>query len=266
VNNLKQCGVAIANYESAKKTFPPGAIWDRWEDEDKRRRDGSLLVHLLPFIEQQALYDAFDFKELKIDGAFFPGTGERIGSRIIETYICPSDDHNGTFGWAAVHNYAASNGPTQVYDNPLCSCPHPWRDFEMAPIDDADNFAGPFTRLGVKTKPRQIVDGLSKTIFMGEVSVPCSVHARAGWAITNNGNGYCTTLIPINYDTCDASAVDPCNRPCTWNTDVGFKSSHPDGAQFLFGDGSVQFLQESIDHQAYQYLGAKADGHSVSAN
>ena len=35
---------------------------------------------------------------------------------------------------------------------------------------------------------------------------------------------------------------------------------------FLFGDGSVQFLNESIDHQSYQYLGAKADGETVSLN
>ena len=141
-----------------------------------------------------------------------------------------------------------------------------WQSFEMAPIDNPAKFAGPFTRLGVSAKARQIRDGLSKTIFMGEVRVPCSVHAQAGWAITNNGSGYCTTLIPINYDTCDEAAVDPCHRPCTWNTDVGFKSAHPGGAHFLMGDGSVQFLEEAIDHQAYQYLGAKADGETVTLN
>jgi prepilin-type N-terminal cleavage/methylation domain-containing protein len=29
-NHLKQIGIAISNYESAKKAYPPGAIWDRW--------------------------------------------------------------------------------------------------------------------------------------------------------------------------------------------------------------------------------------------
>lgn len=266
LNNLKQCGVAIANHESAKKHFPPGAIWDRWQLPEQRRRHGSILVHLLPYIEQQELYDSFDFQQLDIDGAFFPGTGERIGARVIDTYICPSDDHDTIFGYMAVHNYSASNGPTEVYDNPNCSCPHPWQSFEMAPIDNPDDFAGPFTRLGVTTRHKQISDGLSKTIFMGEVRVPCSVHAQAGWAYTNNGSGYCTTLIPINYDTCDEAAVDPCHRPCTWNTDVGFKSAHDGGAHFLFGDGSVQFLNDSIDHQTYQFLGNKADGKPASMN
>ena len=91
----------------------------------------------------------------------------------------------------------------------------------------------------------------------------CSEHVQNGWSTTNDGNGYCTTIIPINYDSCDVTAADPCRRPCNWNTEVGFKSAHPDGAQFLFGDGSVQFLRETIDHQTYQYLGGKSDGQTV---
>jgi prepilin-type processing-associated H-X9-DG protein len=277
LNNLKQIGIGIINYESAKGEFPPGAIWERWrEPERDRRHHGSILIHLLPYIERQALYDAFDFTQVNIDFAVFPGTNTRIASEVVDSYICPSDDHNGVFTGPshdynerfvgrAVHNYAASNGPTGVYDNPNCSCANPYDTrFELAPIDNAKNFAGPFTRLGVSTKPSQITDGLSKTIFVGEVRVACSVHAQAGWAYTNNGSGYCTTLITINYDTCYDSAPNPCNRPCTWNTDVGFKSRHPGGAQFLFGDGSVHFLTDTVDYQLYQYLGAKADGESVS--
>jgi prepilin-type N-terminal cleavage/methylation domain-containing protein len=265
-NNLKQIGVAITNYEAATKKYPPGAIWQRWRPPSKQKHHGSLLVHLLPYVEQQSLFSAFDFTQRVIDEAVFPGTTRKVGSQIVDTYICPSDDHTGTVKEMAVHNYAASNGPTQVYENPNCPCVHSWKTLEMAPIDNRDNFAGPFTRLGVKITPKQISDGLSSTIFVGEVRVPCSVHAQAGWARTNNGNGYCTTLIPINYDTCSDDAQDACHRPCSWNTDVGFKSAHPGGAQFALGDGSVHFIQESIDHQTYQYLGAKADGQAASLN
>ena len=45
---------------------------------------------------------------------------------------------------------------------------------------------------------------------------------------------------------------------------MGFKSVHSGGAQFLFGDGSVQFIRETIDHPTYQYLGAKNDGQEAS--
>ena len=266
VNNLKQIELAISNYESAHKIFPPGAIWGRWDPPKEMRFRGSLLTYILPYIEQAALYDAFDFNQLNLDGATFPGTGDLIGSTVIDTYICPSDDlYNGTFGGRGVFNYAASNGPTELYDNPVCSCANPYKkSMETAPIDDLAHYAGPFTRLGVRTKASQITDGLSKTIFVGEVRVGCSDHAQAGWARTKNGNGYFSTLIPINYDTCDENAPDPCHRPKNWNTAVGFKSAHPGGANFSFGDGSVHFLSESIDMQSYQYLGDKADGFSIS--
>src|SRR5882757_9724721 len=122
MNNLKQVGVAIANYESDKKVLPPGAIWERWRPESKRRSHGSLLVQLLPYIEERTLYDSFDFTQRITDAEVLPGTTTKIGSTPVSTYVCPSDDHNGSFGGYAVHNYAASNGPTEVYDNPGCSC------------------------------------------------------------------------------------------------------------------------------------------------
>jgi prepilin-type N-terminal cleavage/methylation domain-containing protein/prepilin-type processing-associated H-X9-DG protein len=266
VNNLMQIGLAISNDEATHKSFPPGAVWGRWDPPKEVRFRGSLLIYILPYLEQATLYYAFDFKQLKLDGATFPDTSTPIGSTVIDTYICPSDNfYNGTFGERGIFNYAASNGPTGLYDNPECSCPNPYPiSLQTAPIDDLTDYAGPFTRLGIRTKASQITDGLSKTIFVGEVRVGCSEHVQAGWAWTKNGNGYYSTLIPINYDTCDDNASDPCRRPKNWNTAVGFKSAHPGGANFSFGDGSVHFLTESIDMQSYQYLGDKADGVSVS--
>ena len=264
VNHLKQIGLALQLYEESNGAYPPGAKWGRHAPPGKRKRHGSALVHLLPHVEQQAIYDAFDFSKLSIDGAFFPGTTTPIGSKAIPLYQCPSDGHDGVVAGVAVHNYAASNGPTEVYFNQNCMCDHAWKELQLAPIDDLDHYAGPFTRIGLQTRAAEITDGLSNTIFVGEMRVDCSVHAQAGWAKTNNGNGYCTTLIPINFPTCDENAVDPCRRPCTWNTEVGFKSAHPGGSNFLLGDGSVRLIGDSINHQAYQYLGAKADGEVYS--
>jgi len=110
---------------------------------------------------------------------------------------------------------------------------------------------------------RDCTDGLSNTIYFGEVRRACSVHVQAGWARSNNGNGLTSTLIPINYNSCDNGATNGCQRPCNWNTELGFKSRHPEGAHFLMGDGSVHFLTESVDHWTFQYLGGKSDGKSV---
>jgi prepilin-type N-terminal cleavage/methylation domain-containing protein/prepilin-type processing-associated H-X9-DG protein len=264
-NNLKQLGLAIANYESANGALPPGAKWGRWGPLVKRKDHGSMLVILLPFIEQQAIYDNFDFSKKSIDDEVIAGTNRFVGSQTIEGYLCPSDERELLYDGRSPHNYAASRGPTGVFENSLCPCPNPWGDLALAKVDDPQDFAGPFTRIGVACQLKDVIDGLSNTIFVGEVRPACSEHARAGWSITNNGNGYCTTLIPINFDTCNDEATDLCHRPFNWTTEVGFKSAHPDGAQFLFGDGSVHFLREDVDHQGYQYLGAKADGQSAMA-
>jgi prepilin-type N-terminal cleavage/methylation domain-containing protein/prepilin-type processing-associated H-X9-DG protein len=261
-NNLKQIGLAINSYESAHNELPPGAKWGRWGPLVKRKDHGSMLVILLPYVEQQAVYNSFDFSKRTIDGALIPGTDRPIGSQTIESYLCPSDLRETLYEGVVPHNYAASRGPTGVFENSLCPCPNPWSAMEMAKVDDLQEYAGPFTRIGLACKINEITDGTSNTIFVGEVRPACSEHVRAGWATTNNGNGYCTTLIPINYDTCNDEATDLCHRPFNWTTEVGFKSAHPGGAQFLFGDGSVHFLNDEIDHQNYQYLGAKADGQS----
>ncbi len=269
-NNVKQIGLALHNYESITKALPPGAIWYH-----PLPRNGSILLHILPFIEQQSLYDAFDFKQASLDGQFFEGSSEEIGSTIVSTYVCPSDNHPGVIdiethmshdpvNRVALHNYTASRGPASLSNNGSCACTHNWNSYAMAGYG-ASKFPGPFTRVSTCVKFAEITDGLSNTIFFGEIRPMCSWHGDNGWATSNNGNGYCSTVIPINYDSCsrDSATSDGCARYCNWNTEAGFRSSHPGGAHFLFGDGSVHFLPETIDHQTYQYLGAKADGNVV---
>jgi prepilin-type N-terminal cleavage/methylation domain-containing protein/prepilin-type processing-associated H-X9-DG protein len=264
INNLKQIGLAIHNYELSRKRLPPGAVW---ANGPAPVRKGSILFFLLPYLEETALSSSVDPHAANLDDAV---RSTQVGSKLVPTYICPSDDHNGLYtptsgapNAFAVHNYAASRGPTALYDNPGCSCAHPYSSFAIAPLDDPNNFAGPFTRMGTAIKLSKVTDGLSNTIFFGEVRPNCSESVREGWAYTNNGNGYCSTIIPINYDTCSEQAPNNCARLCNWNTEVGFKSAHSGGAQFLFGDGSVHFLPQTIDHQAYQYLGGKSDGNQV---
>ena len=89
-------------------------------------------------------------------------------------------------------------------------------------------------------------------------------HHRQGWLRSNSGQGLSTTLVPINTDTCSTDpAANGCARPCNWNYELGYRSNHPGGAMFGFGDGSVHFLPETIDHLTYQRLGAKSDRQPV---
>jgi prepilin-type processing-associated H-X9-DG protein len=144
---------------------------------------------------------------------------------------------------------------------------------------NANNPAGPFTRSSAN-KPKSagctgnngycgkfgdVGDGLSNTIFMGEVIAEWSAHVLNGWSHANQWGKY--TQVPINWDTrypdlatATAAGKTGCEARCNWNTAEGFKSRHTGGAQMLMGDGSVQFFSQSIDMINYNRLGAKNDG------
>ena len=136
-----------------------------------------------------------------------------------------------------------------------------------------NQISGVFARSSWAASIREIEDGTSKTIAMGEVRGWCSIFLHdLGW--TNSEGLWFATTAPINFPTCpgeDGVPADPINggsgchsKSASWNTNMGFKSLHAGGANFVLADGSVRFLQEQIDHTTYQMLGARADGHVIA--
>jgi prepilin-type N-terminal cleavage/methylation domain-containing protein/prepilin-type processing-associated H-X9-DG protein len=268
-NNLKQIGLALHNYENTNKCYPPGSFWYGTDYANYR---GSILIRLLPFLELQSLYNLYDFSNksgVTIDSQTLPNSSDLIQSTPVAVYTCPSDNRQLVLNGRAFSNYAASIGPTTHGNNSACTCSTyaSWNQYAPSPWGGVYGgaFAGPFFRYPVNTqiKVSDCTDGLSNTIFFGEVRPMCSVHHMQGWGSSNNGQGLTATIVPINYDSCsqDSSEPDGCKRYCNWNTELALKSRHPGGVHVLMGDGSVHFLAETIDHWLYQYLGAKADGH-----
>jgi len=264
-NNMRQIGLAVLSYESSQGMLPAGAYLTSTDwDWDKLLARGSILIRLLPYMEQQPLYDQFDLSTWTDYRTVKGSTTIYIGATVVSTYMCPSDTSPlvGDNGMAK-HNYSACVGPMALIDSgDSCSCPSydSVNKYALAAYCPPGSGVGVFSRNSANCPLAAIRDGLSNTIFFGEVLPGCSGHQSAGWAVTNNGNGMSSTLIPINFNSCDNSSSDGCHRPCNWNMELGFKSNHPGGAMFVFGDGAVHFLNENIDHQNYQYLGAKADG------
>lgn len=157
-NNLKQLGLAIHNFESANKRLPPGAIWS-----GSGNKKGSILIYLLPYLEQDNLYQQFDLTKSNTDGELFPNSSQMIGATSVSVFICPSDNHpTNPYGFA-MHNYSASRGPTALFDNPSCSCDYSWKSLIQSPLDDPINFAGPFTRVGTRIRLSEISDGLASS-------------------------------------------------------------------------------------------------------
>jgi prepilin-type N-terminal cleavage/methylation domain-containing protein len=309
VNNLKQLGLAIQSYHDTHKMLPVGAYWgdtrkqpteckhcSTWNDRSPtccKDDRGTIVMLLLPYLEEQPLYDSID-TEIVTDEQRLPN-GQPIGSVPIATVRCPSDEHPSEASHTAqteygvltveelktfkMSNYAASRGPTKHIDGGSgCGLTSDWSDFfdvthpgfvtvypEIGGNERRWRLSGgPFTRMGVNFKLSQITDGPSHTIFMGEVRTACSAHASEGWLFSHNGNGLISTVTPINFPSCIQTAGTECYSWDAWGAELGFKSAHTGGAHFVMGDGSVHFLVDAIDPFAYNALGGKADGEVAS--
>jgi hypothetical protein len=79
-NNLKQIGLALFNYESTYRSFPPAYVAD---SDGKPMHSWRVLI--LPFLDQQELYEAYDFSE-PWDGP----NNSRLLARMPAVYACPS--------------------------------------------------------------------------------------------------------------------------------------------------------------------------------
>ena len=95
----------------------------------------------------------------------------------------------------------------------------------------------------------QITDGLSNTFMVGE-DVPMHNH-HSVWAYSNGDWSSCHA--PLNY------MPDP-PRPDDWWDVIGFRSLHPGGAHFCMADGSVHFVEETIDYDLYRGFSTRAGG------
>ncbi|MBO0698939.1 MAG: DUF1559 domain-containing protein [Zavarzinella sp.] len=200
---------------------------------------------------------------------------------------CPSDDYQLTEAWT---NYVGNLGPQPVpggvgydpfekYATPLASGLGDWGYGNDAVTlnawnqhgnsFDGNDIRGLFNRLGATITMAGVTDGLSNTIMVGETLPAQHDHqTNLGWWHFNGGGVGAATTPAMNYfsgdKTCRNDGGDPKKCRDNWNISWGFKSNHSGGANFLFGDGSVRFLRDSIDPKTYQLLGCRNDGQPVT--
>ncbi len=287
MNNLKQLGLALHSYHDVWHRFPLGASHpdqDGWR-EIPSHNHGSFIVGLLPFIEQQPLYDRCDFTtNTDYYSTLSPTSTVKVHTVWINTLICPSDasvqDWGGNpYYWSfasstqyqkrAISNYGASMGSQLWLEGPFVGnvfgTGSAWHGHDTT----GSRISGVFSHLAWGAAIHEITDGTSYTIALGEVRPLCSWHVRDGWMHVNSL--WIATSTPINYPTCpgEPGFINLGDWTGDWAgksaCEQAFKSAHPGGCHFAFCDGSVQFLNESIDYMTYQKLGDRRDGYPIGA-
>ncbi|QDS86632.1 hypothetical protein EC9_08050 [Rosistilla ulvae] len=282
-NKLKQIGLALHNYHDTHRSFASGTVvgskspasnWCSFPNDGSGGKNGApWTVLILPFIEQNNLYDQFDFDE-KFTGfaEHDPGGTQPHGSANNhalfllenENYLCPSDpnatgNHCNYFGVMG----GASDNPS----GPNCN-------------NGGDRYF--FTQgllfVDSKMRFRDITDGSSNVYMVAESKYllrpggrgTATPNAHWGWAssITSveAGGEVPGVLIAarwqINFFDGDGSRDDTlyANRNPMHGS---FSSRHPGGCQVVMGDASVHFLSETIDLTTHRNLGDRGNGSPV---
>jgi len=267
-SNLKQIGLALHNYEGTHSKFPPGYVYIA--DPAGNRSGFGWAALILPFMEQQALYDQIEFC-LPTNA---PKNQLPCGTHLA-IHICPSDPNSADdfveFGDPPSERFAMGNYVGN-FGSP---------DLDFTP----DLSDGVFSR-NSNHKATDIRDGLSNTFFVGErvngvrLEGQTVIHIATGNTAMHSHHGgqdghthFETAWVGCVRDLDDPlddhghmvlfHTASPPNSPQVDDRDI--TGPHSGVAHFLMGDGSVDGVSETVDFGVYQALATRAGGEAVAA-
>ncbi len=271
-NNLKQISLAMLNYESTYKRLPAGGIHMNGYGQSSSSTSWgpSWAVLLLPFIEQGALHDKYNFD--------LPRARENptvVGTKV-QPYLCPSDEgeinHVNNDVQFARGNYAVNGGSGTAFAG---------GDYEKKIA------RGPFSMGGPPSTLASLKDGTSNVLLVSELVIANRASStRGAWAYPtgvyfSGGSRYGNPPDPQVFLKPNGNALDDANadRPSScsthWNTDRQLRciaanpndrafqtarSHHPGGVQAARGDGSVAFISDAVNLATWLRLLSQADG------
>src|SRR5262245_10210713 len=243
-NNLKQIGAALHLYHDANGYFPPS-------DTKSSTKKHSWVPLILPFIEQEALYNQYNFKK-----NWYNPANQPVVATQLTLFQCPSTPMQDRVD----PNFASACGD---YNAPMGVSPNLVAVGLIPPNDNLDGIMG----RNRPTRMVSITDGTSSTILVAEDAGRPDLwnagkRVPGGYA---NGGGWADSLGPflLNGSSFDGtiSTVGPCALNCTNDNEI--YSFHPEGANLLFADVHVQLIRSGTDIRVMAALVTLAGGETI---
>jgi prepilin-type N-terminal cleavage/methylation domain-containing protein/prepilin-type processing-associated H-X9-DG protein len=293
VNNLKQIGLGMHNYISANSTFPPGAKGCCW---------GTWLVFILPYIEQQPLFNSWNSYGNSfvlggpLDGPFRYGgvVNITVTSSRVNTYYCPTDGGNqalqgiSTLGMQVTsQNYLVNFGNTTILQTPITvgSVTYNFLGAPFSDVGSPDAVSASFKGTGTPEPTvgfQSIPDGTSNTMFTSEVVVGqpqaagshYDLRGFSWWGFAPMFTGWLapnSTLPDSMQSSGYCSYPFQMNPPCTQASSLllmwqAARSRHPGGVNVGMGDGSVRFIKNTISLNIWSALSSAQGGEVISSD
>jgi prepilin-type N-terminal cleavage/methylation domain-containing protein/prepilin-type processing-associated H-X9-DG protein len=271
-SNLRQIGLALHGYLDARQRFPAGYA----ADTASGTRDPATFdagpgtgwgLAIAPFIEEAAVASDYD-----ASAGVAVAANQGVVSRSLGVFLCPTstgprEPFAAQNEAGAAHASGARLGRTDFVAN--AGHEDPWDTAPLASWAGVAN--GPLYR-NSRTRPADVRDGLSMTVFIGEHSQALSQKAWAGvipgaWcqptdkqraAGTAAEHAAALVLSHSGPAANEAGVIHVPNDPAG-HCDQMF-SEHPAGANVVFGDGSVRLIEAAIDRAAWAAMCSIAGG------
>ena len=270
-NNLKQIGLALHNYNETFSVFPyatgnPGQCGFSVTTNHKG------WLYLLPYLEQAALYNQFNFSAatgqrntgsgvLAGGGAITSGNAA-LSTTILTVLLCPSDDGTRSYSGANdTYGAGVANTARTCYGfvvNDANGCPN-WTTISKTTR----------TMFGTNSacRMRDVKDGTSNTAAIVETTLDVVDGVTNSWATAQHvGLGIKFDSPPninINNWKCCSWDSTPYGRtpiPGRLGEWGSPGSTHTGGMHILLADGAVRFISENLDTTTRKNLAYMADG------
>lgn len=257
-NNMKQLGLALHMYHDTHGTLPPG------EDDGGSYGEGwAWSAKILPFLEQQGLYESlntkYGYNDYNNDKNHNGGKNAVMVKQIVATYQCPSAEPLKLTAccsqYPAPHNDAAETNYSHIIGHEQFDNSANYK--EMLRKGSGCMFRGSGIRLA------DIKDGTSQTLIVAErVPFPSYDPDRSYYpGVTEYGMNWAgANRITTFYGINNAANGNCATGPGECSSGSGVFSRHPGGANFTFADGHVAFLSETIRQQVLNALTTRGVG------
>lgn len=270
-NNLKQFGIALHNYHDAHQTFPMGLVFDAAQSDYWSYTGVGWGVFLLPFSEQNALFDAINFNVQQPGEDASNNNVKKIG---LPMFKCPSDSNIRPNSGLGPTNYVICTGTNTTATI--------WGGGSVGKSNGSTiMYANSNTRFG------DILDGTSNVMMISECIIgepyendqsygspdvlTCAKNKYYGGSTTTTSSSRGATWFTMYSDrgpTFAYTTTLPPNslrdvKACSWslsNYNADAQSQHRGGVQIVLADGGVRFISDSVYLPTWQQLGSKSDG------
>jgi prepilin-type N-terminal cleavage/methylation domain-containing protein/prepilin-type processing-associated H-X9-DG protein len=294
INNLKQIGLALHNYHNINNCFPTARPADDPTQNDSNAM--SMFVSLLPQLEQQPLFNAWNFSltfnDPSVSAAYaascIPQADSTVAATVLNVFLCPTDvrqtqyvnlsNSNRTdvphLAQLAVSSYAPCAG---VVGPPSTGADSISAFGVSYSVPDVKHLNEGFADYGIVRRMRSFIDGTSNTIAVGETAYNNDGSWYGTQTISCNGQqigSFNAWTVALRHSSNFRETKNPLNTLPGFGfsggglcgTNGAFGSRHSGGGNFLFADGSVRFVKNSIAMPIYWAISTRADGEVVSSD